>query len=203
MLSMQIAAGAWPAHGTKLNPKISQRTFGVARRGEEGAQQGSKPLLREKGEHLPVKGTPGQQKGKRRSRFEAGMLTRGCLGEREGEQGAARQGTRECLCVSWQQSEEQQSSAHTKPSPGAARDPGRCVQPAELSVTACAGFDKARKRLELITFRRGIFLYFKQCCPKPTDLPCLQKGFLDTHMESKQVIFSSLSTSKYEPTCIQ
>lgn len=71
----------------------------MAKRSEGGAQQGPKSFLREKGKHLPLKGTAGQQKGKKNRKLEAGMLKRGCWGEREGEQGAARQRTREVLCV--------------------------------------------------------------------------------------------------------
>lgn len=98
MLSMQVSPGVWPAHGTEINLKISQRMSGMARRGEEGAQQGSTPLLREKGEHPPMKDTTGTKKEKR-SRSEAGMLQRGCWGEWEDEPGAAgMEHVSSCVC---------------------------------------------------------------------------------------------------------
>lgn len=125
-----------------MNMKISQRMSGVPKRDEEGAQQGSKALLREKGEHLPV--TSGQQKGKERSRVEAGKLRRGWWGEREVSKGQA-ENTRVPVCVLAAERGTTKLCTH-QAKPWSCQRSWRCVQPAELSLKASAGFDKAGKK---------------------------------------------------------
>lgn len=196
MLSMQISPGVWPAHGTKINLKISQRTFGVAERWGRGSTR---------------TWTSSQGKGRapacqrhiwsaKREKRGAGLRLECWRGEREGERGAARQRTREFLCVCPGSRARNNKALHTPSQaqelPEILGDVSRqqsCLSKPTLDLTR---LEKKAATCHFqfyhITFRD--FLCFKQSSSKPTDFQHLQKGFLDTLRESKHLIFSSLST---------
>lgn len=193
---MQISPGVWPAHGTKINLKISQRMFGVAERWGRGS---TRPWTSSQGKgRAPAcqRHIWSAKREKKRSRFEAGMLER--EKERVSKEQPGREHVSSCVCVLAAERGTTKLCTHQAKPRSCQRSWEMCPGSRAVSQSLLWIWQGLRKKLQLATFsfitsHSGIFYVLNKVPLSPLIFNTFRRGFWIPR-ESKHLIFSSLST---------